>query len=59
MVEYYENIFEISSIKENITNIFGAKQLQNLIEFNQCVPSEVVCNQLNIKRPNEDNQIFK
>ena len=59
MVEYYKIIFGIFSIRENITNIFGAKQLQSLIEFSQCVPSEEICNQLNIKCPNEDNQIFK
>ena len=56
---YTSNLGILFSIKENITNIFGAKQMQTLIEFKQCLPSEEVCNELNIKRPNENSQVFR
>ena len=56
---YISNLRVHFSIKENITNIFGAKQMQTLIEFKQCLPSEEVCNELNIKRPNENSQVFR
>ncbi|KAK9502756.1 hypothetical protein O3M35_011466 [Rhynocoris fuscipes] len=44
------------SIKENISSVFGSKQLSSLLEINQCEPSEDILKELNFSV--EDCKVF-
>ncbi|ESO84069.1 hypothetical protein LOTGIDRAFT_108533, partial [Lottia gigantea] len=48
-----------STIKENIVNIFGAKQLQQVLEFKQYNPSEDVCTEFGVKTADDTSDLFK
>ncbi|KAL5019084.1 hypothetical protein ScPMuIL_004806 [Solemya velum] len=48
-----------SSIRENIANIFGPKQLQNLLEFKQVDPSEEVCTEYGLKLQEKSMKLFR
>ncbi|XP_070579403.1 mismatch repair endonuclease PMS2-like isoform X2 [Ptychodera flava] len=47
-----------STMKENITNIFGPKQIQSLLDFEQHVPSEQVCEDYGLKA-DKVNAVFR
>ncbi|XP_041363621.1 mismatch repair endonuclease PMS2-like isoform X2 [Gigantopelta aegis] len=48
-----------STIKENIANIFGPKQVQSLLEFKQTEASEEVCSWFGVKPRNNGEQLFR
>ncbi|XP_077980767.1 mismatch repair endonuclease PMS2-like [Glandiceps talaboti] len=48
-----------SSIKENITNVFGPKQLQSILDFEQHPVTESVCEEYGLKYGQVNNDIFR
>ncbi|XP_063961357.1 mismatch repair endonuclease PMS2-like [Lytechinus pictus] len=38
-----------STMRENVANVFGSKQLQSLLEFDQCKPTPELCEEYGIK----------
>ncbi|XP_072168413.1 mismatch repair endonuclease PMS2-like [Diadema setosum] len=38
-----------ATMKDSITNVFGSKQMQSLLEFNQCEPTAEMCEEFGIK----------
>ncbi|CAH1793681.1 unnamed protein product [Owenia fusiformis] len=48
-----------SSMRDSITNIFGPKQMQSLLEISQHRPEDDVCQDMGIKPEKVDEQPFK
>ncbi|KAK6169451.1 hypothetical protein SNE40_020506 [Patella caerulea] len=47
-----------TTLRENIINIFGAKQMQQVLEFKQYQPSEDACTEFGIKPTISTTQLF-
>ncbi|XP_057619639.1 mismatch repair endonuclease PMS2 isoform X2 [Chionomys nivalis] len=48
-----------SSVKENISSVFGQKQLQSLIPFVQLPPSDSVCEEYGLSCSNKPHNLFR
>lgn len=48
-----------SSMKENISSVFGQKQLQSLIPFVQLPPSDSVCEEYGLSCSNKPHNLFR
>ncbi|XP_067672936.1 mismatch repair endonuclease PMS2-like [Haliotis asinina] len=48
-----------STLRENIANIFGPKQLQSLLEFKQCEPTDEVCSWFGVKPQAYSDDLFR
>ncbi|XP_074649562.1 mismatch repair endonuclease PMS2-like [Tubulanus polymorphus] len=50
------------TVKENVTNVFGPKQIASLIEFVQCLPDDEICQDMGVSSVTDEsggNSVFK